>query len=122
MFITLFLFLLECFKQKGTRSVLLILYICRNIFELSFIRFRAFLLIFVAIHRFLKSQEGGLLGNYLEQRRLLYYSVLEIWTISLFRNNGNKRSCSAVYANIWYWAWGVVVHYLNSGSPEPQVR
>ena len=44
MFITLFLFLLECFKQKGTRSVLLILYICRNIFELSFIRFRAFYL------------------------------------------------------------------------------
>ena len=121
MFITLFLFLLECFKQKGTRSVLLILYIYRNIFELSFIRFRAFLLIFVAIHRFLKSQEGGLFSNYLEQRRLKYYSVLEIWTISLFRNNGNKRSCSAVYANIWYWAW-VVVHYLNSGSPEPQVR
>ena len=31
---------------------------------------------------------------------LRYYSVLEIWTISLFRNNANKRSCSAVYENI----------------------
>ena len=111
MFITLFHFLLECFKQKGTRSVLLILYICRNIFELSFIRFRAFLLIFVAIHRFLKSQEGGLLSNYLEQRRLLYYSVLEIWTISLFRNNGTSAH-APLYMQIYGIGRGLLLYII----------
>jgi len=83
-----FIFYYISINKSFFKSVLAGLYeICIEYFRELICRIQGFLIIFVAIRRNLKSQ---CYEEYYTKRTkafLRYYSVLEIWTISLFRNN-----------------------------------